>query len=149
MRKSLLLFHLAVFSMIAATEICPATETIALRAGEAAGPNAVFAFDRDAKPHAIILRTAQIGVAGSRFEASIDHADKPVFDHVFRAGECKFGDDGSRCEVVIPASNPGYASILRAFRRGRVARITIQDAGVMKMDHTVSLIGFTARSRGL
>jgi len=30
-----------------------------------------------------------------------------------------------------------------------VARITIQDAGVMKMDNTVSLIGFTARSRGL
>jgi hypothetical protein len=24
-----------------------------------------------------------------------------------------------------------------------LARVTIQDAGVMKMDHTVSLIGFT------
>ena len=73
----------------------------------------------------------------------------PVFDHIFGTGECKFGDSGSRCEVVISASTPDYASILRAFRRGRLARVTIQDAGVMKMDQTVSLIGFTAASRGL
>jgi hypothetical protein len=49
---------------------------------------------------------------------------------------------GYRCEVVIPASAPDHSSILRAFRRGGLARVTI-------LDHTVSLIGFTAASRGL
>jgi hypothetical protein len=149
MRKSLFFSMLCILIMTEATEIAPAAETIMLRAGEATGPNAVFAFDREAKPPAIILRTTQVGIAGSHFEVSIDRAKSPVFDHIFRIEECKFGDGGSRCEVVIPASNPNYASILRAFRRARLARVTIQDAGVMKMDHTVSLIGFTAASRGL
>ena len=45
-----------------------AAEAIMLRAGEATGPNAVFAFDKEAKPHRIIVRTTQVGVAGSRIE---------------------------------------------------------------------------------
>jgi hypothetical protein len=149
MRKSTLLHAILMLVTMGATEIASAGETIMLRAGEAMGPNAVFAFDREARPHAIVLRTTQVGVAGSHFEVSIDRAKRPAFDHMFRTEECKFGDSGSRCEVVIPASTPDYSSILRAFRRGRLARVTIQDAGVMKMDHTVSLIGFTAASRGL
>ena len=149
MRKSTLLLAILILIMMGVTEIASAGETIMLRAGEATGPNAVFAFDRAAKPHAIVLHTTQVGVAGSRFEVSIDRAERPVFDHIFGTEECKFGDSGSRCEVVIPASTPDYASILRAFRRGRLARVTIQDAGVMKMDQTVSLIGFTAASRRL
>jgi hypothetical protein len=149
MRKSALFSTFFIFIMTGATETAPAAETIMLRAGEAAGPNAVFAFEREAKPHAIVLRTSRVGVAGSRFEVTIDRAKRPVFDHIFGTEECKFGDSGSRCEVVIQASKSNYASILRAFRRGRLARVTIQDAGVMKMDQTVSLIGFTAASRGL
>jgi hypothetical protein len=148
MHKLTLLVATLILIMMGLTEIASARETIMLRAGETTGPNAVFAFDREAKPHAIVLRTTQVGVAGSHFEVSIDRAESPVFDHIFRTEECKFGDSGSRCAVVIPASTRDYASILRAFRRGRLARVTIQDAGVMKMDHTVSLIGFTAASRG-
>jgi hypothetical protein len=147
MRKSTLLHAILILVTMGATEIASAGESIMLRAGEAMGPNAVFAFDREARPHAIILRTTQVGVAGSHFEVSIDRAKRPAFEHMFRTEECKFGDSGSRCEVVIAASD--YSSILRAFRRGRLARVTIEDAGVMKMDHTVSLIGFTAASRGL
>jgi hypothetical protein len=148
MRKSTLLLAILILVMMGATEIA-AGKTITLRAGKAMGPNAVFAFDRQAKPHGIVLRTTQVGVSGSRFEVSVDRAKRPAFDHTFRTEECKFDDSGSRCEVVIPASTADYASILRAFRRGRLARVIIQDAGVMKMDHTVSLIGFTAASRGL
>jgi hypothetical protein len=149
MRKSTLLLAILILVMLGATDIASAGETIMLRAGEAMGPNAVFAFDGQAEPHAIVLRTTQVGVAGSHFEVRVDRAKRPAFDHMFRTEECKFGDSGSRCEVVIPASTADYARILRAFRRGRLARVTIQDAGVMKMDHTVSLIGFTPASRGL
>lgn len=124
-----------------------AAEAIMLRAGEATGPNAVFAFDKEAKPHRIIVRTTQVGVAGSRIEVFVDKAKTPAFSHLFTAAECKFGDSGSKCEVIVPASNPGYAAILAQFKRGLVARVTIDDAGAMKMDQTVSLKGFTKSVR--
>ena len=68
MRDALLLLLIAIFTSIRATQIASADETVMLRAGEATGPNAVFAFDREAKPRAIVVRTTQVGVAGSRFE---------------------------------------------------------------------------------
>ena len=123
-----------------------AAEAIMLRAGEATGPNAVFAFDK-AKPHRIVVRTTQVGVAGSRIEVFVDKAKTPAFRHLFAAGECKFGDSGSKCEVIVPSSSPTYAAILAQFKRGRVARVTVDDAGVMKMDQTASLTGFTRSLR--
>ena len=124
-----------------------AAEAIMLRAGEATGPNAVFAFDKEAKPHRIVVRTTQVGVAGSRIEVFVDKAKTPAFSHLFAPAECKFGDSGSKCEVVVPASNPAYAAILAQFKRGLVARVTVDDAGAMKMDQTVSLKGFTKSLR--
>lgn len=128
-------------------QIALAAEAIMLRAGDATGPNAVFAFDKEAKPHRIVVRTNQLGVAGSRIEVFVDKAKTPAFRHVFTIAECKFGDSGSKCEVVVPASNPVYAAILARFKRGRLARVTVDDAGVMKMDQTVSLKGFTKSLR--
>jgi hypothetical protein len=132
-----------------APQTSSAGETVMLRAGSATGPNAVFAFDKKAKPRAIVVRTTQVGVAGSRFDVSIDRAEKPAFSHIFTTDECKFGDSGSTCEVIISASNPAFSTILGQLRRGRLARVSIQDAGVMKMDQTVSLIGFAKASHGL
>ncbi|HEY2530886.1 MAG TPA: hypothetical protein VGJ20_23625 [Xanthobacteraceae bacterium] len=130
-----------------AGKIAQAAEAIMLRAGEVTGPNAVFAFDKDAKPQRIVVRTTQVGVAGSRIEVTIDKAKTPVFSHIFATTECKFGDRGSNCEVTIPATNTAYAKILARFKRGLVARVTIADAGVMKMDQTASLRGFTKSLR--
>jgi hypothetical protein len=113
-----------------------------LRIGEVDGANATFIFDEKAKPPAIILRTARAGVAGSRIEVRVDRAKDPVFSHIFAPGECKFGEGGSACEVTIPAKDAAYRAILTRFRRGRLARVTLQDAGVMKMDQTASLKGF-------
>ena len=111
------------------------------------GPNAVFAFDKSAKPHRIVVRTTQVGIAGSRIEVFVDKAKTPAFSHLFAPAECKFGDTGSKCEVFVPASNPAYAAILAQFKRGLVARVTVDDAGVMKMDQTASLKGFTKSLR--
>jgi hypothetical protein len=123
-----------------------AAEAVMLRAGEATGPNAVFAFDKT-KPHRIVVRTTQVGVAGSRIEVFVDKAKRPAFRHLFAADECKFGDSGSRCEVIIPFSSPAYAAILTQFQRGLVARVTVDDAGAMKMDQRASLAGFTKSLR--
>jgi hypothetical protein len=124
-------------------QIAQAADEIMLRAGEATGPNAVVAFDKDAKPQRIVVRTTQVGVAGSRIEITVDKAKRPVFSHIFVNAECKFGAGGSKCEVIIPATNAAYAKILARFKRGLVARVIIADAGVMKMNQTVSLKGFT------
>jgi len=141
-----LLLGVAVFAG-GIVQIALAAEAIMLRAGEATGPNAVFAFDKAAKPHRIIVRTTQVGVAGSRIEVFVDKAKTPAFSHLFAPAECKFGDSGSKCEVIVPASNPAYAAILTQFKRGLVARVTVDDAGAMKMDQTVSLKGFTKSLR--
>jgi hypothetical protein len=128
-------------------QIALAAEAIMLRAGEATGPNAVFAFDKAARPHRILVRTTQVGVAGSRIAVFVDKSRTPTFSHLFAATECKFGDSGSKCEVLVPASSPAYGEILAQFKRGRVARVTVDDAGVMKMDQTASLSGFTKSVR--
>lgn len=133
-------------TLAATPALALAAETIMLRAGEPTGANAIFAFDK-AKQHRIVVRTSQAGVAGSQIEVFVDKAKRPAFRHLFAADECKFGDSGSKCVVIIPASSPAYARILAQFTRGRVARVTIDDAGAMKMDQTASLEGFTKSLR--
>ena len=128
-------------------QIALAAEATMLRAGEPTGPNVEFAFDKDAKPQRIVVRTSQVGIGGSRFEVFVDKAKTPAFRHLFSTAECKFGDSGSKCEVIVPASDPAYAQILAQFKRGRVARVTVDDAGVMNMDQTASLKGFTKSLR--
>jgi hypothetical protein len=122
--------------------VAQAVAAATLRIGEVDGANATFVFDEKAKPRAIVLRTARVGVAGSRIEVTVDQVKRPVFSHIFAPGECKFGEGGSACEVTIPASDAAYRAILTRFRRSRLARVTVQDAGVMKMDQTASLKGF-------
>jgi hypothetical protein len=149
MRNAPLLLLIAILTSMRATQAASAGEAIMLRAGEATGPNAVFAFDKETKPRAIVVRTTQAGVAGSRIEVGIDKAKTLALSHIFTTEECKFGDGGSKCELIIPVSSPAFARIRDQFKRGRLARVSIQDAGVMKMDQTVSLIGFTKAIRGL
>ena len=49
--------------------------------------------------------------------------------------------------MIVPASDPAYAAILGQFKRRRLARVTIDDAGAMKMDQTASLKGFSKSLR--
>jgi hypothetical protein len=135
-------------SVLGADQVAGAGEEIMLRAGEVAGPNAVLAIDNGAQPQRIVVRTTQAGVAGSRIEVTIDKAKTSAFSHVFTTQECKFDDGGSKCEVVIPASDAAYAAILAQFKRGRVGHVIVADAGVMMIDQTVSLLGFSKTLRG-
>ena len=129
---------LAIGAAAAAQAAGPAT----LQVGDANGASATFVSDRGAKAHALVLRTVQAGVAGSRIEVAVDQDKKPVFSHVFAPGECKFGAGGSACEVTISARNAAYRTIVARFRRGREVHVTVQDAGVTRMDQTASLGGF-------
>jgi hypothetical protein len=115
--RLMLVGSLLVLTAVGAAQVAPAAEEITLRAGEASGPNAVFAFDEDASPHKVVVRTNQVGAARSRIEVTIDKLKKPVFSHIFTPDECKFGDAGSKCETIQPRCQPCLA-VRFSFGRG-------------------------------
>jgi hypothetical protein len=137
-----LMSSVTIMFVAGAVHSAQAAKAITLQAGGASGPNANLVFNKNSKPPEIVVRTKLLGVAGSRIEVTVDRAKKAVFSHIFSAEERKFVADGSMCEVLIPATDVAYGAILAQFRGGRAARITVLDAGVMKMDQVVSLRGF-------
>lgn len=139
---SLVLVSSALMLAFETTALARAARATTLRVDKADGANAVFILDENAKPPVIVLRTVRLGVAGSRIVVTVDHVRKPVFSHIFGPGQCKFGDTGSDCEVIIPPMDVAYRTILARFKHGRLARVTVQDAGVNEVDQTASLSGF-------
>ena len=116
---------------------------MSVRAGSADGANVAFVFHQKALPRGIEIRTVRVGVAGSVLSVYVDRAKAPLLRHVFSASECKFVDAGSSCTFNIVSPSQDYSTLVRGFRKGRQARVTIVDAGVMSMDHTASLKGVT------
>ena len=114
---------------------------VMLRAGGAAAPNVLFEIDRAKTQKEIILKTEQAAVDGSVLEVFIDRNQKPVLHHLFAGDECKFIEQQSRCEASFAAGSPEFAALVNGFVKGRNAKVTVADAGVMKMDHAVSLKG--------
>ena len=131
------------------TQAAPTAHPASLIVGAPGKPQATFLFEGTPKPGRIRLTTSLAGVAGSRFALYVDGTASPVFDHVFSADECRFVDDGSRsqCRLTIAGSTPGYRRIRESVKRGKMARITIEDAGVMKMDSTAKLDSLRGRLR--
>ena len=115
---------------------------VMLRAGGAGAANVLFEIDREKQ---IVLKTEQAGVAGSILEVFIDRDQKPVLHHLFSGDECKFVDQQSRCEVSFAASSPEFAALVNGFVKGRNAKVTVADPGVIKMDHSVGLKGVARR----
>ena len=114
---------------------------VMLRAGGAGAPNVLFEIDRAKIQKKIILKTDQAAVDGSVLEVLIDRNQKPVLHYLFSGDECKFVEQQSRCEVTFAAGSPEFAALVNGFVKGRNAKVTVADAGVMKMDHAVSLKG--------
>jgi len=129
----------SVLIAVGAHAVAQAAGAATLRFGGVDGANATFIIGENAKRRAIVPRTAPAGVAGSRIELTVDRVKEPVFRHIFAPGECKFGESGSACEVTILEKDAAYRAILTRFKDGRLARITVQDAGVSKIDKTAPL----------
>jgi len=114
---------------------------VMLRAGGAGTPNVLFEIDRAKTQKKVILKTELAAVDGSVLEVFIDRNQKPVLHHLFSGDECKFVEQQSRCEVTFAAGSPEFAALVNGFVKGRNAKVTVADAGVMKMDHAVRLKG--------
>jgi hypothetical protein len=118
---------------------------VVLQAGAAGAPSVVFEIDQSRAPQQIGFKTEQAGVAGSVLEVVIDGHPKPVLHYMFTVDQCHFVEQQSRCEVNFAKGSEEFAALVKGLIRGRRARITIADAGVMKMDHLVSLKGVARR----
>jgi hypothetical protein len=70
---SLVLVSSALMLAFEATALVRAARATTLRVDKADGANAVFILDEKAKPPVIVLRTARLGVAGSRIVVTVDH----------------------------------------------------------------------------
>ena len=117
------------------------TAVVMLRAGGAGAPHVLFEIDRAKTQKKIILKTELAAVDGSVLEVFIDRNQKSVLHHLFSGDECKFVEQQSHCEVIFAAGSPEFAALVNGFVKGRNAKVTVADAGVMKMDHAVSLKG--------
>ena len=138
---SFVLVSSALMLALGATALARAARAATPQVDEAGGASAVLILDKS-KPPGIVLRTARLGVAGSRIVVTVDHVKKPVFNHIFGPGQCKFGDTGSACEFTIPSRGVAYRTILVRLQHGHRARVTVQDAGVKEVDQTATLGGF-------
>jgi hypothetical protein len=116
-----------------------------LQAGAVGKPNVAFEVDQPKAPKQLVLRTDQAGVSGSVLDVSIDGRQKPALHHIFTVDECRFVEQQSRCEVNFGAGSQEFEDLLKGLIRDRQARVTIADAGVMKMDHLISLKGVARR----
>lgn len=134
-------------SLLGALSMPAAAAPASFVVGSKGKPQATFVFERTPSPGRIRLATSLAGVAGSRFAVRVDGVASPVFEHVFTADECSFADDGSRsqCRVTIGGNTPAYRRISQGFKRGKTARITIEDAGVMKMDISAGLASLRSK----
>jgi hypothetical protein len=146
-RRTVMRFHvrgvaaITLCSMLTVSICALAAPVVLLHAGDAGAPNFLFEIDRAKTQNKIILITEQAGVAGSVLEVFIDRSQKPHLHHLFSGDECKFIEQQSHCEASFAASSPEFAALVNGFVKGRNARVTVADAGVMKMDHAVSLKG--------
>lgn len=121
-------------------------EPVTIEIGQAGMRHVVFSFERSSDGPSVTLRTEMTGVAGSRLTVRIDRSPVLAFDHIFSEGECRFPAGGaSRCEVVLGPDHPAVRRLVTGFKRGVQAHVTIEDAGIMRMDQAVSLEGFTRR----
>lgn len=141
MPKAAFLLSFALGAALART--ASAAETIIMTVGERDGASVTFGFDRAAEPHMITLRTQLAGVAGSKLAIYVDKARIATFTHLFAADECRFRDgDRSQCVIVVTQTDRAYDDIVKIFRLGREARITVEDPGTMALDHVAPLSGF-------
>lgn len=77
----------------------------------------------------------------------VDHSRSRLFSRILTTDDCKYGDDGARCRLVIDRRNPDYRRFVIAFKLGKTAHIEVQNAAIMEMSNDISLVGFMRKFR--
>ena len=90
---------------------------------------------------ALTIQTRRVGAPGSRFRLSVDRG-LPLVSAILDAEQCRFDDQGSVCTISYARKSAEYRKVVPALRKGRNARVEIENAGNMAMSRDVSLAGF-------
>jgi hypothetical protein len=122
-----------------------AREPVQIMTGDPSGSNVVFTFDQDDGTKGLRIETHLVGNQGALLSIWVDHSKHRLFSRVLTTNDCKYGDDGAKCRLVIDRKNPDYRRFTVAFKRGRTAHIEVQNAGVMQMSNDISLVGVTRK----
>jgi hypothetical protein len=132
-----------------ASSLAEAAQPAQLMVGDPSGRNAVFSFDQDNNGRATALRieTHQVGDPGAKLSIWVDHSRSRLFSRILTTDDCKYGDDGARCRLVIDRRNPDYRRFVIAFKLGKTAHIEVQNAAIMEMSNDISLVGFMRKFR--
>jgi hypothetical protein len=132
-----------------ASSLAEAAQPAQLMVGDPSGRNAVFSFDQDNNGRATALRieTHQVGDPGAKLSIWVDHSRSRLFSRILTTDDCKHGDDGARCRLVIDRRNPDYRRFVIAFKLGKTAHIEVQNAAIMEMSNDISLVGFMRKFR--
>ena len=122
-----------------------AREPVQIMAGDPSGSNVIFSFDQDGDTKELRIETHLVGNPGAQLSIWVDHSKNSLFSRVLTTNDCKYGDDGAKCRLVIDRKNPDYRRFIVAFKLGRTAHIEVKNAGVMQMSKDISLVGFTGK----
>ena len=94
----------------------------------------------------IAIDMHRVGAPGSRFTLSI--GDRPVVaSFILTDKQCRFDAAGSRCTILIERRDQAFKPLLAAFKSGRRARVTVENAGNIAMSREVSLRPFAVSLR--
>ena len=128
-----------------------AASTPQIMAGSPTGRNVAFIFDKGTSSELggeLRIATHLVGNPGARLSIWVDHSRHPLFSRILSTDDCKYGDDGARCRVVVEGRSPAYRQFVISFKRGRTVHVEVRNAGVMQMSEDVSLVGFTRNYGG-
>ena len=122
-----------------------ARQPVQIMAGDPSRSNVVFSFDLDGRTRELHIETHLVGNPGAKLSIWVDHSKLKLLSRALTTSDCKYGDDGAKCRIVIDRKNPDYRRFSVAFKRGKTAHIEVENAGVMQMSNDISLVGFTRK----
>lgn len=117
-----------------------------LMVGDPATQNVVFSFGHATRgSEGLSVETHQIGNPGAKLSIWVDRNPNRLFSRVLTADDCKYGDEGAQCRFVIVDNSPEYRRFVAEFKKGSTVHVQVENAGVMQMSSSASLIGFTRK----
>ena len=132
--------------MVITPSLSEARQPTQLMVGDPATQNVVFSFGHETRgSEGLGVETHQIGNPGAKLSIWVDRNPDRLFSRILTADDCKYGDEGAQCRFVIAQNSPEYRRFVAEFKKGNTVHVQVENAGVMQMSSSASLIGFTRK----
>lgn len=133
-------------AMMLTPSLSEARQPTQLMVADPATQNVVFSFGRETRgSEGLGVETHQIGNPGAKLSIWVDRNPDRLFSRILTADDCKYGDEGAQCRFVIAQNSPEYRRFVAEFKKGNTVHVQVENAGVMQMSSSASLIGFTRK----